>query len=107
MGPDPREEAGIPGRRPGGGRLEDPRGRPDRSFARSQSPHRSPTMTASLPRIIDAFSGLEVLVIGEAILDAYLEGSTGRLCREAPVPIVDLTARREAPGGAANSAVNA
>ena len=64
-------------------------------------------MTPSLHRIIDAFAGLEVLVIGEAILDIYLEGTTGRLCREAPVPIVDLTGRREAPGGAANAAVNA
>ncbi len=64
-------------------------------------------MTASLPRIVDAFAGLDVVVIGEAMLDAYIEGTTGRLCREAPVPIVDLDARRDAPGGAANTAVNA
>src|SRR5947209_20483764 len=41
------------------------------------------------------------------MLDTYLEGTTGRLCREAPVPIVALTGRRDAPGGAANAAVNA
>ena len=64
-------------------------------------------MTPSLPRIVDAFAGLHVVVIGEAILDAYLEGTTGRLCREAPVPIVEVVGRREAPGGAANAAVNA
>ncbi|MCA1684635.1 MAG: PfkB family carbohydrate kinase [Planctomycetia bacterium] len=64
-------------------------------------------MTGDLPRLVDAFAGLDVVVIGEAMLDTYLEGTTGRLCREAPVPIVDLTARQAAPGGAANTAVNA
>jgi len=64
------------------------------------------SMAMSLPRIVDAFAGLDVLVIGEAVLDVYLEGATGRLCREAPVPIVDVTRRREDPGGAANTAVN-
>lgn len=63
-------------------------------------------MSASLPHLIDAFAGLHVLVIGEAMLDVYLEGSTGRLCREAPVPIVSLAGRTDAPGGAANTAAN-
>src|SRR5204862_6139604 len=61
---------------------------------------------ANLSRLIDRIAELEVLVIGEAMLDTYLEGSTGRLCREAPVPIVSLTSRTDAPGGAANTAVN-
>ena len=64
-------------------------------------------MSPHLARYIDAFAGLHVLVIGEAMLDSYLEGTTGRLCREAPVPIVALTARRDAPGGGANTAANA
>ena len=64
-------------------------------------------MTRSLPRIVDRFAGLDVVVIGDAMLDVQIEGTTGRLCREAPVPIVDVASRREAPGGAANTAVNA
>ncbi|WP_210420552.1 D-glycero-beta-D-manno-heptose 1-phosphate adenylyltransferase [Aquisphaera giovannonii] len=64
-------------------------------------------MSTSLPRIVDAFAGLHVLVIGESMLDCYLQGSTSRLCPEAPVPIVDFGARSEQPGGAANSAFNA
>ena len=60
-----------------------------------------------LPDFVAAFAGLSVAVVGEAMLDSYLEGTTGRLCREAPVPIVALQGRRDAPGGAANSAVNA
>jgi D-beta-D-heptose 7-phosphate kinase/D-beta-D-heptose 1-phosphate adenosyltransferase len=52
------------------------------------------------------FKGLKVLVIGEAMLDVYLSGSATRICREAPVPIVDIKDMATAPGGAANTAVN-
>ena len=64
-------------------------------------------MSALLPRIVDAFAGLRVLVVGEAMLDCYLQGPATRLCPEAPAPIVDLESRIEQPGGAANSALNA
>jgi D-beta-D-heptose 7-phosphate kinase / D-beta-D-heptose 1-phosphate adenosyltransferase len=63
-------------------------------------------MTEPLLDLIDAFAGSRVLVIGEAMLDSYLIGTTTRLCREAPVPIVALDERRDVPGGAANAAVN-
>jgi D-beta-D-heptose 7-phosphate kinase/D-beta-D-heptose 1-phosphate adenosyltransferase len=64
-------------------------------------------MNPRLPRVLDAFADLDVLVVGEAMLDGYLEGTSGRLCQEAPVPVVSVTARRDAPGGAANTAANA
>src|SRR5688572_18403836 len=41
------------------------------------------------------------------MLDSYLEGTTERLCQEAPVPVVSVRERRDVPGGAANAAVNA
>lgn len=47
-----------------------------------------------------------MVVIGEAILDSYLEDTAGRLCREAPVPIVSVSSRKDVPGGAANTAAN-
>ena len=56
--------------------------------------------------IIEDFRRLTVLVIGEAMLDSYLRGTADRLCREAPVPIVTVTEREDAPGGGANTAVN-
>jgi D-beta-D-heptose 7-phosphate kinase/D-beta-D-heptose 1-phosphate adenosyltransferase len=56
---------------------------------------------------IHAFTSLRVLVIGEAMLDSYLEGHTCRVCREAPVPVVDLDSCLDVPGGGANAAVNA
>lgn len=55
---------------------------------------------------IDRFSGLNVLVIGDAMLDVYLDGLANRICREAPVPIVDIRDVKAVPGGAANTAVN-
>jgi D-beta-D-heptose 7-phosphate kinase/D-beta-D-heptose 1-phosphate adenosyltransferase len=64
-------------------------------------------VSATLPWLVDAFARLNVLVIGESMLDSYLRGSTNRLCPEAPVPIVDITDRIDQPGGAANSAINA
>ena len=56
--------------------------------------------------LISAWAGLRVLVLGEAMLDRYLHGSASRLSPEAPVPVVAVSGRDEAPGGAANTAVN-
>jgi D-beta-D-heptose 7-phosphate kinase/D-beta-D-heptose 1-phosphate adenosyltransferase len=63
-------------------------------------------MLAEFGPIIESFTDCNVLVIGEAMLDSYLHGSSTRLCREAPVPIVDVSKRIDMPGGAANTAVN-
>ncbi|GER23112.1 bifunctional protein HldE [Zafaria cholistanensis] len=48
-----------------------------------------------------------VVVVGDVILDGWWQGAIERLCREAPVPVVELRERAEAAGGAANTAVNA
>jgi D-beta-D-heptose 7-phosphate kinase/D-beta-D-heptose 1-phosphate adenosyltransferase len=56
--------------------------------------------------VIERFADRRVLVLGEAMLDCYLEGSTSRLCQEAPVPVVGIESRRDVPGGAANTAIN-
>ncbi|MEX2536446.1 MAG: D-glycero-beta-D-manno-heptose 1-phosphate adenylyltransferase [Trueperaceae bacterium] len=63
-------------------------------------------MRHDLLQLIHGFSRLEVLVIGEAMLDTYMHGTSDRLCREAPVPVVSLDERFDQPGGAANSAMN-
>jgi len=64
-------------------------------------------MRDRLPDLIDGVAGRRVLVIGDAMLDGYLEGTCGRVCPEAPVPVVDVCRSVAAPGGAANTAVNA
>ncbi|HEX2979016.1 MAG TPA: D-glycero-beta-D-manno-heptose 1-phosphate adenylyltransferase [Anaerolineaceae bacterium] len=60
----------------------------------------------NLLRILSSFSGLRVLVVGEAMLDSYIKGTTDHLCREAPVPVVVVKENEDVPGGAANTAVN-
>ena len=62
-------------------------------------------MTALRP-VFDALPGLEVLVVGDALLDEYLHGGGTRICREAPVPVVQVDQRRPRAGGAANVAAN-
>ncbi len=48
----------------------------------------------------------EILVIGDAMLDVYYEGTADRLSPEAPVPVVQVQNVHYAPGGAANVANN-
>lgn len=52
------------------------------------------------------FCEFNVLVVGDAILDVYEMGTTDRLCREAPAPVVTLKEHIYSCGGAANTAVN-
>lgn len=47
-----------------------------------------------------------VTVVGDAMLDGWWSGTIERFCREAPAPVVDVTHREYAAGGAANTAVN-
>src|SRR5512135_2782200 len=56
--------------------------------------------------LVRSFRQLRVLVIGDAMLDTYLEGTAARLCSEGPVPIVRKTSELRVPGGAANTAAN-
>jgi D-beta-D-heptose 7-phosphate kinase/D-beta-D-heptose 1-phosphate adenosyltransferase len=57
--------------------------------------------------LIERFSQLSVLVVGDAVLDVWMYGDANRLSREGPVPVVDITTVDLAPGGAANCAANA
>jgi D-glycero-beta-D-manno-heptose-7-phosphate kinase len=47
-----------------------------------------------------------ILVVGDAMLDRYWDGSVDRISPEAPVPVLRVTRRFERPGGAANVAAN-
>ncbi|MDQ0735354.1 sugar/nucleoside kinase (ribokinase family) [Arthrobacter agilis] len=47
-----------------------------------------------------------ITVIGDAMLDGWWSGTIERFCREAPAPVVDITRRDYAAGGAANTAMN-
>src|SRR5690606_11013748 len=56
--------------------------------------------------LVPDFSKLRVLVAGDAMLDEYWFGDTGRISPEAPVPVVKTKATEQRPGGAANVALN-
>lgn len=64
-------------------------------------------MTNPLLDHVAGLAGLRVLVVGDAMLDVYLSGSSERLSQEAPVPVVTVDAETTNAGGAANVAVNA
>src|SRR5437588_1984200 len=61
---------------------------------------------ATAVELVQRFRGLRALVLGDAMLDSYLEGTATRLCSEGPVPVVRKTDEARAPGGAANTAAN-
>ena len=52
------------------------------------------------------FSDIRVLVIGDVMLDRFVEGDIERISPEAPVPVIRLSRTREMPGGAGNVACN-
>lgn len=52
------------------------------------------------------FAQCRCLVIGDLMLDQYVEGVAKRISPEAPVPIVEIKQQFEVPGGAANVAHN-
>ena len=59
-----------------------------------------------LGEIIEQFGNARVLVLGDLMLDKYIEGTVSRLSTEAPVPVVDVASEMFRPGGAANAISN-
>ena len=60
----------------------------------------------TINHLFKEFKKLNVLIIGDVMLDAYLWGKVERISPEAPVPIVTITKRESRLGGAANVAIN-
>ncbi|MGE0566851.1 MAG: bifunctional heptose 7-phosphate kinase/heptose 1-phosphate adenyltransferase [Bacteroidia bacterium] len=56
--------------------------------------------------IFKSFNNLNVLIIGDVMIDSYLFGRVNRISPEAPVPIVSVTKKEIRLGGAANVALN-
>jgi rfaE bifunctional protein kinase chain/domain len=54
----------------------------------------------------EALAAVNVLVVGDVMLDEYWFGDVRRISPEAPVPIVHVSRSDERPGGAANVARN-
>ncbi len=56
--------------------------------------------------IFKSFNNLNVLIIGDVMVDSYMWGKVNRISPEAPVPIVAVNKKERRLGGAANVALN-
>ncbi|HPQ08350.1 MAG TPA: PfkB family carbohydrate kinase [Bacteroidia bacterium] len=56
--------------------------------------------------LFKSFNNLNVLIIGDVMIDNYVWGKVNRLSPEAPVPIVNVEKKEMRLGGAANVALN-
>lgn len=56
--------------------------------------------------LIQSFKDKNILVLGDLIIDEYIDGYCSRYAAEANVPIMDVKARKQRLGGAGNVAAN-
>ena len=56
--------------------------------------------------LFNSFNNLNVLIIGDVMIDSYYYGDVNRISPEAPVPIVSVNKKDNRLGGAANVALN-
>ena len=57
-------------------------------------------------KLLCSLQAKKVLVLGDVILDRFVDGAVTRISPEAPVPILSQSRVRQMPGGAANVACN-
>ena len=65
-----------------------------------------PELHTVLGLLAGGFRRLQVLVVGDLMLDRYIVGEVDRISPEAPVPVLRHAHRYQRPGGAANVAMN-
>nr|MBP7322305.1 D-glycero-beta-D-manno-heptose-7-phosphate kinase [Deltaproteobacteria bacterium] len=63
---------------------------------------KAPGTRKKLINIVDSFSRSRVLVVGDLMIDHFIQGTVSRISPEAPVPVVTMTAETLRLGGAAN-----
>ena len=61
---------------------------------------------ANAARLLCSLQAKKVLVLGDLMLDRFVDGTVNRISPEAPVPILSQGRVRQMPGGAANVACN-
>lgn len=60
----------------------------------------------NIEQVFSKFSELNVLIIGDAMIDTYLWGKVDRISPEAPIPIVTVSKQENRLGGAGNVSLN-
>ena len=56
--------------------------------------------------LFQGFNDKKVLIVGDAMIDAYMWGEVNRMSPEAPIPVVEIKKHENRLGGAANVALN-
>ena len=56
--------------------------------------------------LINSFHNCHILVVGDLMLDRFVDGNVTRISPEAPVPVLSQSKCLQMPGGAANVACN-
>ena len=56
--------------------------------------------------LFQGFNNKNILIVGDAMIDAYMWGEVNRMSPEAPVPVVEVKKHENRLGGAANVALN-
>lgn len=60
----------------------------------------------ALNKVFNSFNDLNILIIGDVMVDSYIWGSVSRISPEAPVPVLQIEKKEDRLGGAANVALN-
>jgi rfaE bifunctional protein kinase chain/domain len=68
--------------------------------------HGLPLSKATLARLVSSLRDRTIVVLGDVMLDRYIEGDVSRISPEAPVPVVALRSETLRLGGAGNVALN-
>jgi D-glycero-beta-D-manno-heptose-7-phosphate kinase len=63
-------------------------------------------MLETTTNIFEKFTELNVVIVGDVMIDRYWHGKVTRISPEAPVPVVELKRTEDRLGGAANVALN-
>ena len=63
-------------------------------------------MAIDFVKVFDKFNSLNILIIGDVMIDAYWWGGVNRISPEAPVPVCAVNDKVSRLGGAANVALN-
>ncbi|HIG22084.1 MAG TPA: D-glycero-beta-D-manno-heptose 1-phosphate adenylyltransferase [Henriciella marina] len=63
-------------------------------------------MRQQISEILEKARGIQIICVGDLMLDRYVYGGVGRVSPEAPVPVLRKTSSTEVPGGAGNVARN-
>ena len=61
---------------------------------------------STVARLVNSFQDCHILVVGDLMLDRFIDGTVTRISPEAPVPVVETSNVQNKLGGAANVALN-